>query len=183
MAVTFNISPASLPLEAPIKTMEEWVAYVVDNFTDPNIYRLYKSHMQSMDFPSPSKILIWNLFGGKERYESLPVLDPGSVKIGPTDYLSIRDYSHITAPLMRGSDEDNREFIVIRAKKDSGTFVHHIFFQRYTHDDYNWSDSGFIFLMHGHLITNCHIKDFATEDYGRLKELISTGRIEGYTLA
>ena len=54
-----------------------------------------------------------SLFGGKERFEALPVLDLGD-RVGRTGYIDFLTYSDMGAPIMRGRDCYGRIFFAIR---------------------------------------------------------------------
>ena len=61
-------------------------------------------------------------------YAALPVLNTGA-RNGRTGYIDYIQPEEMTAPIMRGVDNQNRHFVVIRARNSQGTLSCQTFFQ------------------------------------------------------
>jgi hypothetical protein len=74
-----------------------------------------------------------------------PILDIGN-KNGYTDYLDFIKFNDLTAPIMKGYDQFNRAFFVLRAiitKSDGSTLkTMETFFQRYSDYEDVWHGCG-----------------------------------------
>ena len=123
---------------------------------------------------SPALVLIWNLFGGKDRYEQLPQLQMGAS--WPRGWTGEINASILTAPIMRGKEHVGREFFALKTVTNSVM----VLFQYHEHSLEEWTYCGtpFVDMKDGFLIKNQYVSN--VQAYQQLKQLIETGKTPYY---
>lgn len=123
--------------------------------------------------------IIMNLFGGKEAFEKLPILDIGN-REGNTGYIDFITANEMKAPIMRGKDKYQREFFVIKARDETGESYCQAFFQE--RKGLNWTDGVKhypIFDTYSYFIEDGKLKgEINMKTYESLKSLIQTGKCQ-----
>lgn len=125
---------------------------------------------------------IMNLFGGRDEFEKLPILDIAD-REGETGYIDFITPKEMTAPIMRGQDKDGREFFSLRFKyKRSETLHCQTFFRRYCNAG-SWTDGGKeLITTYGHLISHGWMSAENAEPYKKLAELIKNRQLDNAVL-
>lgn len=99
-----------------------------------------KNQLPVKDVPIRQEVL--DLFGGKDNFEKIPVLDV-SDRAGWTGYINFIRPDELSHPIMRGVDKVNRPFFVIRAENaKTSDLVTVTYFQRYSDDIQTWAQGG-----------------------------------------
>lgn len=121
---------------------------------------------------------IMDLFGGRENFEKLPILDVDKIKGNEGyDYIDFITPNDMTAPIMRGKDRYGREFFSIRAQDIGGNTAVQTIFKRYSEGNIWTSGGSQIIRINSFLIDFLKIEK---KPYQELKTLIETGSVEAF---
>jgi len=113
---------------------------------------------------------ILNLFGGKKRCETLPILDISHIEMRG-DYIDMIRPDDMSCPIMRGVDKYNRIFFTIRFRDVSNNKYHcQTLFQhfRYSTNCCNWitgTSSLDLISFSGYLIDNCVVNKYIYDTF------------------
>lgn len=165
--------------EANLVTTSKTLGKEVDNLkilfnSSKDTYDILEITYQGLQRAKKADDKMMALFGGREEFERLPVLDIGD-KMGKTDYIDFIKPSDMTDPIMRGKDKYGREFFSIRAKINGEQQQVQTFFQRHLKEG-TWSDGGDIIINGSGPIIEKGKVDFRAQN--ELENLIQNGEAD-----
>lgn len=143
-------------------------------------------YLEQKRYISQSREIAAEIFGGKNVFESLPILEvlKGLTYLSEEDYIKVEDpYSIMTAPIMRGQDNSGREFVLIRAKEKNRLYeVCQVFFQRHPNQSL-WVHSGTnITKINNILLINKGQIQIDSESRQNIKAFVTNGSNDRYIL-